>query len=63
MSGGAMHRDVSSWERFNRWYAQQARQAASRDALLRAYRYKPIRRTGPAPQWHPDAYQQPGEVE
>lgn len=46
-----MPRDLSTYQAFNRWFAQRAREAASRDAFLQAERHKPIRRTGPAPQW------------
>jgi len=56
-------RDLDSYQRFNRWFAQRSREIAARDAHLQAQRHKPIRRTGPAPQWHPDSYAQPGEAE
>ena len=58
-----MPRDLHTYRRFCAWYAQRQRCADSWERLLQARRYAPIRRTGPAPQWHPDAYQQPGEVE
>ena len=58
-----MPRDLSTYQAFNRWFAQRAREAAARDAFLQAQRHKPFRRTGPAPQWHPDSYAQPGEAE
>ena len=46
-----MPHDISTYQAFQRWFAQRAREAASRDALLRAERHKPIRRTGPATRW------------
>ena len=58
-----MPRDLSTYRRFLAWFSQRQRRADARDALLQAQKYEPIRRTGPAPQWHPDAYQQPGELE
>ena len=58
-----MPRDLSTYQAFNRWFSQRVREAAARDAWLQAEKHKPIRWTGPAPQWHPDAYTQPGEVE
>ncbi len=58
-----MPRDISTYQAFIRWYAQRQRRAAARERLLQARRYAPIRRTGPAPQWHPDSYAQPGEIE
>lgn len=58
-----MPRDINTYQRFCAWYAQRQRRLRAWNAALQAKRYAPIRRTGPAPQWHPDAYQQPGEVE
>ena len=58
-----MPRDLSTYQAFNAWFAQRARETSSRNAYLQGLKYKPFRRTGPAPQWHPDSYSQPGEVE
>ena len=46
-----MPRDLNTYEAFNHWFAQRAREAASRDAFLQAARHKPIRRTGPTAKW------------
>ena len=58
-----MPRDINTYQRFCAWYAQRQRRLRAWNAALRAQKHAPFRRTGPAPQWHPDAYQQPGEVE
>ena len=58
-----MPRDLSTYQAFSKWFAQRVRETNARNAYIQALRYKPFRRTGPAPQWHPDAYKQPGEVE
>ena len=60
---GDMPSDLRTYQDFLRWFEQRERRAQARNAFLRAARYAPFRRTGPAPQWHPDAYEQPGEVE
>jgi len=61
--GGDMPSDLRTYQDFLRWFEQRDRRSKARDAFLRASRYAPFRRTGPAPQWHPDSYAQPGEVE
>ena len=57
-----MPRDLSTYQAFNRWFAQRAREAASRDAFLQAARHKPIRRTGPSAQWKAGHGPGPGEA-
>lgn len=58
-----MSRDLTRYQNYLRWFAHQQRVADAWARELRARRYAPIRRTGPAPKWHPDSYAQPGEVE
>ena len=57
-----MPRDLSTYQAFNRWFAQRAREAHARDAFLKAERHKPIRRTGPASQWAVGHGSRPGEA-
>ena len=58
-----MPRDLNTYQRFCAWFAERQRRSDAWERLLQARRYKAFRRTGPAPQWHPDAYEQPGEAE
>jgi hypothetical protein len=58
-----MSRDFATYQRYLRWFADRQRRVEAWKRLLQARRYAPIRRTGPAPQWHPDQHTQPGEVE
>ena len=58
-----MPRDINTYKKFLSWFDQRQRSAAAWNRLLQARKHQPIRWTGPAPQWHPDAYTQPGEVE
>ena len=58
-----MPRDIRTYQSFVKWFAQRVRESQSHESLLQARRRTPFRRTGPAPQWHPDSYTQPGEVE
>ena len=58
-----MPRDLSTYARFRAWYVQRQRRLAAWQRVHKTKRYEPFRRTGPAPQWHPDSYSQPGEVE
>ena len=46
-----MSLDLNTYQAFQRWFAQRAREAAARDAFLQASRHKPIRRTGPTSKW------------
>ena len=58
-----MPHDLSTYQAFNRWFAQRAREAASRDAWLQAQRHKPIRRTGPTARWATGRPSKPGEAQ
>jgi hypothetical protein len=55
-----MPHDLDTYQAFNRWFAQRAREAAARDAFLQAQRHKPIRRTGPTTKWVSRAAQRAG---
>lgn len=46
-----MSRELSTYQAFQRWFAQRARETAARDSFLQAARHKPIRRTGPTTKW------------
>ena len=58
-----MSRDLSTYQQFNRWFDQRQRRARAWDKLLQAERHKPIRRTGPSPQWQAGHHTKPGEAQ
>ena len=58
-----MPRDLSTFEAFNRWFAQRARETSARNAYLQGLKYKPFRRTGPPAQREPQRRPGPGEAQ
>ena len=58
-----MPRDINTYKKYTAWYEGIQKRARAWELRRQAQRRLPFRRTGPAPQWHPDAYTQPGEIE